>query len=110
VIGGRGGSDKCLLGSITHLGERKIFLEKHIRRIVMIIEKDKKEHMIAGCCICIIAGVITHSIVIGFMTATTAALAKEIWDMTGRGTPDAKDLLATILGALAGILVLTLVL
>ena len=41
----------------------------------------------------------------GVIAAMGAGIAKEAWDMSGRGTPDALDMLSTMLGGVAAFVV-----
>lgn len=62
---------------------------------------DKQAHFWAGLAI-MLAVSLFGGWVLGLSLAIIAAIGKEIYDMTGRGTPDYMDAVATIAGGLAG--------
>lgn len=64
---------------------------------------DKQAHFFFGMAICLSFALFTSPL-IGFLVAMGAGIAKEAWDMSGRGTPDALDMMATIMGGIAGFL------
>jgi hypothetical protein len=67
----------------------------------MKIEPDKVAHFWAGLAI-MLAVSLFGGWVIGLIAAVAAGLLKEAYDMTGRGTPDIWDAVATGLGGVAG--------
>lgn len=69
----------------------------------MNIPQDKSKHFIAGFVIAIIA-----SLFVGYLIAVIVAIlagaGKEIYDkVTGKGTPEFLDFVATVVGAIAAI-------
>ena len=66
-----------------------------------MIPLDKQAHFWAG--LAIMLGVsLFGGWVLGLSLAIIAAIGKEIYDMTGRGTPDYMDAVATIAGGAVG--------
>jgi hypothetical protein len=66
-----------------------------------MIALDKQAHFLAG--LAIMLGVsLFGGWVLGLAAAVVAGIGKEVYDMTGRGTPDYMDAVATIAGGLAG--------
>jgi len=62
---------------------------------------DKQAHFLAG--LAIMLGVsLFGGWVLGLAAAVVAGIGKEVYDMTGRGTPDYMDAIATSLGGVAG--------
>lgn len=60
---------------------------------------DKQAHFLAGAAI---AGLLVSygiSPVVAFLAASVVALAKEVYDSFGYGTPDKWDFVVTVLGA-----------
>ena len=72
-----------------------------------MIAPDKIAHFLAGAAIAGLAVAYGASPAVGFQVAILAAVLKEAYDLTGRGTPEVLDALATIIG---GALVLPLML
>ena len=72
-----------------------------------MIAIDKIARFLAGSAIAGLAVAYGAPPIWGYFAAAIAAAAKEIYDLGGRGTPDAADAIATILG---GALVLPLML
>lgn len=66
-----------------------------------MIPLDKQAHFWAGLAI-MLAVSLFGGWVLGFSLAIIAAIGKEIYDMTGRGTVDYWDAVATIAGGVAG--------
>ena len=67
----------------------------------MKIDLDKQAHFWAG--LAIMLGVsLFGGWALGLAAAVVAGIGKEIYDMTGRGTPDYMDAIATGLGGAAG--------
>ena len=60
---------------------------------------DKQAHFFSGMAIAFIIGLLTDPLW-GFLAAMGAGIAKEAWDMSERGTPDALDMMATIMGGI----------
>jgi len=60
---------------------------------------DKQAHFLAGAAIAATAALYTTPF-LGIIAAVAAGVAKELYDLSGRGTLDAKDFVATALGAL----------
>jgi hypothetical protein len=71
----------------------------------MKIRLDLQAHFWAGLAICLAASLFLGSIV-GLTVAIIAGIAKELYDMTGRGTPDVMDAVATIVGGLVGFMLI----
>lgn len=74
------------------------------------VEKDKKQHFIAGAVISAGATYFTyeteHPIIYATLVGTGAGLAKEIYDSRSGGTGfDGRDLAATAIGAYTGALI-----
>jgi hypothetical protein len=72
-----------------------------------IIHSDKVKHVVIGVLFTGTAQALTFkltnnrskSMLIGLGTGIVAGVAKELYDMTGRGTPSVRDLLWTAAGA-----------
>ena len=68
---------------------------------ITMISLDKQAHFLAG--LAIMLGVsLFGGWVLGLAAAVVAGIGKEVYDMTGRGTPDYMDAIATGLGGVAG--------
>lgn len=65
-------------------------------------QSDKQKHIIAGFVISIIFGFLSTSWFVGFLFASFVGVIKELWDLSGHGTPDWMDLIATMIGGLVG--------
>lgn len=61
------------------------------------MRRDLVLHFLAGLLICGLVAYLTEP-TLGFAAAMAAGIGKEIWDATGRGTPDKLDVLATVAG------------
>lgn len=61
---------------------------------------DKQMHFFTGY---FIATVLPIPIWYGLLLCLIAAVAKEVWDSQGHGTPDVMDALATMAGGIVGI-------
>jgi hypothetical protein len=64
-----------------------------------MLKIDKQAHLLAGAAI---AGLLVSygtSPVVAFLVASAVALAKEVYDSFGYGTPDKWDFVVTVLGA-----------
>lgn len=59
---------------------------------------DKQTHLLAGAAIAASVALYTAPLY-GLVAGVLAGVAKELYDLTGRGTPDFKDFIATALGA-----------
>lgn len=59
---------------------------------------DKRAHFLAGAAIAASVALYTAPLY-GLVAGIAAGAAKELYDRTGRDTPDFKDFLATALGA-----------
>jgi uncharacterized membrane protein YjdF len=70
--------------------------------------KDKIIHFIVCFVLAVLAALITNSIIIGWLSAVVVGIAKELYDRYSYGLFDIKDLMADILGATCGILILLL--
>lgn len=69
----------------------------------MIIRQDLKKHFLAGVIITAAVSLIAGYF-IGFMIAVLAGAAKEYYDqITGKGTPELVDWVATTAGAIAAV-------
>ena len=63
---------------------------------------DKRLHFWCGLLVCLIIGIATTPI-IGLVAAILAGIGKEAYDaVTGRGTPELLDFVATVVGGLVG--------
>jgi hypothetical protein len=72
----------------------------------MKIENDKKSHFIVGFSIAVVISMLFHNVYYGLIASIIAGASKEILDMSGSGTPDFFDFVATVLGGAAAYLVL----
>jgi len=63
---------------------------------------DKAFHFLAGWAI---AATFQSMPLIAAALVGTAAVGKEIWDKRGHGTPELMDIVATLLGGIAGLVV-----
>ena len=66
---------------------------------------DKKLHFFAGFIISILTYELLDSIVSAFVASFLAGVAKEIYDRISYGCYDIQDLLATVAGGIAGIMI-----
>lgn len=63
-----------------------------------MVSFDKQAHFWAGAAVAASVALYINP-AYGLVTGVLAGAAKELYDRTGRGTPDFKDFLATALGA-----------
>lgn len=68
----------------------------------MNIPLDKAFHFLAGWAI---AATFQSVPLIAAVLVGAAAVGKEIWDKRGHGTPELMDIVATLLGGIAGLMV-----
>lgn len=68
----------------------------------MKIPLDKAFHFLAGWAI---AATFQSVPFIAAALVAVAAVGKEIWDKRGHGTPELMDIVATLLGGIAGLVV-----
>lgn len=61
---------------------------------------DKQAHFYSGMALALTIGIF-FSPFWGFLAAIVAGIAKEVWDKAGQGTPDAMDMVATMVGGVA---------
>lgn len=61
---------------------------------------DKKAHLLAGMAIASTVTLYTGLPLVGFIVAVIIAAGKEGRDKLGYGTPDVKDFIVTVVGAL----------
>ena len=69
-----------------------------------MIALDKQAHFFSGMALAFTVGLFSDPLW-GFLAAMAAGIAKEAWDMSGRGTPDALDMMATLSGGIAAFVV-----
>lgn len=70
-------------------------------------QPDKTKHLVSGALISASTQIVVYELtgnknksqIIGFSAALAAGIAKELYDSTGRGTPELADIGATVLGA-----------
>lgn len=67
-----------------------------------MISLDKAFHFIAGWAI---AATFQSVPLVATALVGAAAVGKEIWDKRGHGTPELMDIVATLLGGIAGLVV-----
>lgn len=60
---------------------------------------DKTAHFLAGATIAALPTAYGADPMIGFVAACALGVLKEVHDLTGRGTPDINDAIATVAGA-----------
>lgn len=60
---------------------------------------DKQAHFWAGAAIAATVSFYTADPLLGLVVGVAAGVAKELYDLSGRGVPDIKDLIVTALGA-----------
>ena len=65
----------------------------------MVVAPDKVSHFLAGAAITAIVTLYTGVPLWGVLACIIAGVGKELYDLTGRGTPDIMDAVATVLGA-----------
>lgn len=69
--------------------------------------KDKLKHLLAGYSIATLVGLLCSSHRVGLVSAIIAGILKEAYDkLTGKGTCELLDFVATALGGLLGYLLL----
>ena len=61
---------------------------------------DKKKHLAAGIVLGLLGALLHPALGIG--AAFLAGVLKELYDMTGKGTPETADLLYTVAGGVIG--------
>lgn len=66
---------------------------------------DKIIHFLGGAVICLAVSLFFGGL-IGLTVAIVAGIIKEAYDMTGKGTPELMDAIATIAGGLVGFLLI----
>ena len=64
------------------------------------MQPDKRAHFVVGFLIAAIVGLVNPFL--GFGAAALAGLAKELYDATGRGTPELMDFVYTVAGGALG--------
>ena len=72
-----------------------------------MISIDKITHTLAGAAIA--AALLPWGVIPALLAVIVAAVGKELWDSTGRGTPDVCDALVTVAGGVLMASWLTLV-
>lgn len=73
------------------------------KRAKMKIPQDKKQHFLAWFAITAITSLF-FGYIVGVVVAILAAAGKEIYDkVTGKGTPELLDFVATVVGAVAAV-------
>lgn len=72
--------------------------------------KDKIIHFIVCFVLAAFTALITNSIIIGWLSAVVVGVAKELYDRYSYGVFDIYDLIADVLGATCGILILIVIL
>ena len=70
--------------------------------------KDKIIHFIVCFVLAAFTTLITNSIIIGWSSAFIAGIAKELYDRYSYGVFDIYDLIADVLGATCGILIIVI--
>lgn len=65
---------------------------------------DKQAHFFSGMALAFTVGLFFDPLW-GVIAAMGAGIAKEVWDKAGHGTPDALDMMATIMGGIAAFVV-----
>jgi hypothetical protein len=71
----------------------------------MRIPKDKVQHFIAGFTLSLLGLVFLPLVTLGFIFG----VGKEMYDYSGRGTPEANDMIVTFIGALAATILVILI-
>lgn len=64
--------------------------------------RDKQQHLLSGAVIASGVTVITNNPTLGLVAGCGAGFLKEAHDLSGTGTPSAKDMLVTCAGAFIG--------
>lgn len=73
------------------------------KRAKMKIPQDKKQHFLAGFAITAITSIF-FGYIVGVVVAILASAGKEIYDkVTGKGTPELLDFVATVVGSVAAV-------
>lgn len=72
-----------------------------------MIARDKQLHFIAGFALALVCGALFGPL-IGLGAAVVFGVGKELYDLTGRGTPEMADLWFTIAGGAVGAIILLL--
>ena len=63
----------------------------------MVVPLDKQLHFLLG--VAVTSSVTLYSTpTLGLLACAVVAIGKELYDMTGRGTPELWDIVATLLG------------
>jgi hypothetical protein len=71
--------------------------------VVKLPPLDKQAHFWAGAAIAASVTLYVGNPIYGMMAGVFAGLAKELRDLSGHGTPDYKDFLATAAGAIIAV-------
>ena len=66
----------------------------------MKLAKDKQLHILAGIVTTMVTQGLTESLWVAFFASVVVGAAKEAYDVTGRGTVDFWDFVATVAGGL----------
>lgn len=69
------------------------------------MNKDKVYHLVAGLLVSTSALVV--GLYLGMVLVISAAISKEVWDYYNSGTVDGNDIVATIVGGLVGLQLIT---
>lgn len=64
------------------------------------MEPDKAQHLLAGAAIAVSVKSLGGDASMALAASTVAGAVKELVDMTGYGTPDARDFIWTVVGGL----------
>jgi len=70
-----------------------------------MMNKDKVYHLVAGLLVSTSALVV--GLYLGMVLVISAAISKEVWDYYNSGTVDGNDIVATIVGGLVGLQLIT---
>jgi uncharacterized protein YfiM (DUF2279 family) len=64
--------------------------------------RDKQQHLVGGAVIASGVTIATNNPALGFVAGCGAGILKETYDLSGTGTPSAKDMVVTCAGAFIG--------
>ena len=73
----------------------------------MTIPRDKLLHFVAGLICSAAVYLITGSPIIAFSASALLGIAKEVYDSRGHGTVEVLDAVATVVGGVVGVILMT---
>ena len=91
------------MGFRITITRNSIIFAHHKTTCGMKIQQDKKKHFVAGFATTTVVSLLLGYIV-GALASVIAGVAKEVYDkVSGKGTPELLDVVATVTGAVAAV-------